>query len=60
MIAYLLTNETATVFENLANRLNQPLQVVPEFRDRPHRFSRHVRMTSPELRLHHLLMECVA
>lgn len=60
MIAYLLTNETATVFENLANRLNQPLEVVSEFSDRPHRISRHVRTASPDLRLHHLLMECVA
>ena len=59
MIAYLLTNETTAVFENLENRLNQPLQMVPEFCERPHRVSRHLRTTAPELRLHHLLMECV-
>lgn len=59
MIAYLLTTETTAVFENLANRLNQRLRTVPEFRERPHRVSHHLRTTAPELRLHHLLMECV-
>jgi len=59
MIAYLLTNETATVFENLTDRLDQVLEAVPEFRDRPHRASRHSRTAAPELRLHHMLMECV-
>lgn len=59
MIAYLLTNDTIAVVENLANRLKQPLQTIPEFRDRPHRLSRHMRAMAPELRLHHLLMECI-
>jgi hypothetical protein len=59
MIAYLLTNETTAIFENLASRLDQVLEVIPEFRDRPHRASRHARKAAPALRLHHLVMECV-
>lgn len=59
MIAYLLTNETSVVLDNLANQLHQVLEVVPEFCERPHRVSRHLRATAPELRLHHMLMECV-
>ena len=35
MIAYLLTNETTTVFENLANRLNQPLEWSPNSANGP-------------------------
>ncbi|HVC98466.1 MAG TPA: hypothetical protein VND64_32665 [Pirellulales bacterium] len=60
MIAYLLTNETDKVFENLARRLEQVLEPVSEFRERPHRTSHHSRATAPDLRLHHMMMECVA
>ncbi len=59
MIAYLLTNETSAVFKNLTNRLDQNLEPVPEFQDRPHRVSCHSRATAPDLRLHHMLMQCV-
>jgi hypothetical protein len=59
LIAYLLTEETSKVFENLAQRLNQTLELVSEFRDRPHRISRHSRVDAPDLRLHHMLMQCV-
>lgn len=60
MIAYLLTSETATFFENLAERLAQILeQPDPRFRKRPHRISHHSRAAAPDLRLHHLLMPCV-
>lgn len=58
MIAYLLTNDTASVFENLAMRLNQALEPVPEFQNRPHRASYHSRVSAPKLRLHHMLMRC--
>lgn len=58
MIGYLLTPETTLVFENLAKRLGQALEPVPEFRDRQHRVSYHPRVRAPRLRLHHMLMEC--
>lgn len=59
VIAYLLTSETALVFENLAMRLSQVLEPDPRFDNRPHRVSRHARASAPELRLHHMLMQCV-
>ena len=59
MIAYLMTDQTRTVFENLSNRLDQTLEEVPSFNDRPHRISHHLRHSAPELRLHHMLMQCV-
>jgi hypothetical protein len=59
MIAYLLTDETAKVFENLEQRLNRNLELVSEFSDRPHRVSHHSRVDAPDLRLHHMLMQCV-
>ncbi len=60
MIAYLLTNEISATFQNLAHRLGQPLEPVPEFQSRPHRVSSHTRATAPDLRLHHMLMQCIA
>ena len=60
MIGYLLVTDTVTVFSNLEQRLGQPLEMVPEFVDRPHRTSQHSRTSAPDLRLHHLLMTCVS
>ena len=59
MIAYLLTDEQSHFFQRLAQRLGQSLERVPEFRDRPHWVSHHTRTTAPDLRLHHMLMQCV-
>jgi hypothetical protein len=59
MIAYLLTRETEVVFENLATKLAQVLAPDPRFSGRPHRVSRHSRASAPDLRLHHMLMQCV-
>lgn len=43
MIGYLLVNDTQTVFANLESRLGQILHFVPEFSQRPHRTSHHLR-----------------
>lgn len=60
MIAYLLQKDSSDVFfRNLAAKLVQSLQRVPEFAERAHRASEHVRTSTPNLRLHHLAMECV-
>jgi len=59
-IGYLLSGEEARVFEALRARLNQPLRPVPCFSSRAHRTSTHDRATAPPLRVHHMVMSCVA
>lgn len=59
MIGYLLTNELSRVVANLSERLNQTLEPVAEFASRPHHTTTHSRDLAPDLRLHHLLMNCV-
>lgn len=60
MIAYLLQKDSAQAFfQNLAAKLQQSLQLVPEFAERTHRMTDHVRTSNPNLRLHHLAMVCV-
>ena len=58
MIAYLLTNQASEALNQLASRLGQSLAAVTEFVDRPHRVSFHQRDRAPNLRLHHLMMDC--
>ncbi|SIN83650.1 hypothetical protein SAMN05444166_1191 [Singulisphaera sp. GP187] len=57
MIGYLLHGTPATVFANLEAELKQSLQEVAEFPTRPHRISQHARATTPELKLHHMIMQ---
>ena len=59
MIGYLFAADTDAVFTNLSGKLKQTLSPVDKFSGRPHRSSFHARETAPNLRLHHLLMQCV-
>jgi hypothetical protein len=56
MIGYLCHGTPERAFTQLAAELQQPLQLVVEFAARPHRTSHHIRQSTPELRLHHLMM----
>lgn len=59
MIAYLLQKDSTDIFfQNLAAKLEQSLKPLPEFAERTHRASEHVRTSNPNLRLHHLAMVC--
>jgi hypothetical protein len=55
-IAYLLRGTATEFFGELASRLNQRVEEVAPFQNRPHRASHHRRVFAPDLRLHHLVM----
>jgi hypothetical protein len=57
-IAYLLAGATSCFFSNLSAKLSGPLQPVAEFSNRPHQSSHHNRTGIPNLRLHHMAMNC--
>jgi hypothetical protein len=59
MIGYLCSGTPDQVFANLEEELKQVLGKVEEFASRPHRTSRHIRVSTPELRLHHMIMPLV-
>ena len=60
MIGYLLCDNGQAFVENLAAKLNQPLNPFADFPDRTHRTSEHARSARPNLTLHHMVMECGA
>jgi hypothetical protein len=57
-IAYLLSGLATEFFSNLSKSLGLKLQAVPEFANRAHHSSDHVRKAAPDLHLHHLAMLC--
>lgn len=58
MVGYLLTGTPNDFFAGLESQLGQALSVTTTFSTRAHRTSRHLRSPAPELRLHHLIMQC--
>lgn len=57
-IAYLLIGSTDDFFSNLSAKLTSRLDLVTEFSHRPHRTTRHSRVSALELTLHHMAMHC--
>jgi hypothetical protein len=59
MIGYMLCAEADAIFVGIEKRLGQKLETSNDFLDRHHRLSQHERSNAPNLRIHHMLMDCV-
>lgn len=58
MIGYLLTGMPDEVLDELVIRLGQNLLGISEFAARSHGVSIHTRVGAPNLKLHHMVMDC--